>query len=553
MPKLPKKACSNISYLLPTNAEYARLINEVSKMGIYVNPNNDGLKQALNSKIYVDKSGMIEVTNSLLDTEQKCMCISRPRRFGKSMGINLLVAYYSKGCDSKDLFANLKIAQNPDFEKHLNKYNVIWLNLPKFKELGSKIEELLPTMIEELKRELKEEFPQYIQSISRPLQLILSDIYKQTNEKFIVLIDEWDYIFRESTNTKLQEEYVDFLRALFKDSPFIKLAYITGILPVKRYNTQSALNNFIEYSMTIPRNMAEYFGFTEEEVKALCKKFNRDFDEIKAWYDGYLMPNNVHLYNPCSVVQAMDGGKLQGYWVATSSFEALRIPINLNINGLRKTVIELIGGARVIANVSRFENDTNSIKRKDEALTLLLHLGYLGYDEENGEVFIPNREIRGEFDNAIEASGWSEVEEALQNSEDLLKATLNGDEEAVAGYLEKAHLKISSILGYNNEETLRSVVSIAYYTAIRYYQFIKEFPSGKGFADMVFLPYKHVNKPLIVVELKKNNTAESAIAQIKEKKYSESLQKYSGDILLVGITYGDDKKHYCKIEHITKL
>ncbi|MBQ3643422.1 MAG: PD-(D/E)XK nuclease domain-containing protein, partial [Candidatus Riflebacteria bacterium] len=340
---------------------------------------------------------------------------------------------------------------------------------------------------------------------------------------------------------------------LFKDSPFIKLAYITGILPVKRYNTQSALNNFIEYSMTIPRNMAEYFGFTEDEVKALCTRFNRDFDEIKAWYDGYLMPGNVHLYNPCSVVQAMDGGKLQGYWVATSSFEALRIPINLNINGLRKTVIELIGGARISANVSRFENDTNSIKRKDEALTLLVHLGYLGYDEENGEVFIPNREIRGEFDNAIEASEWSEVEEALQNSEDLLKATLNGDEEAVAEYLEKAHLKIASILGFNNEETLRSVVSIAYYTAIRFYQFIKEFPSGKGFADMVFLPYKHVNKPLIVIELKHNKSPESAIAQIKEKKYSESLQKYSGDILLVGITYDDDKKHYCKIEKLSKL
>ena len=521
-------------------------------MGIYVNPNNDGLKQSLNSKIYVDKSGMIEVTNSLLDTRQNCMCISRPRRFGKSMNIDLLIAYYSKGCDSKDLFANLKIAQNPDFEKHLNKYNVIWLNLPKFKEPDSGIETVLPLMVKLLKKDLKKEFPNVDIQEKYPLQIILSEIYEQTKEKFIVLIDEWDFIFRESTNTKLQEEYVDFLRALFKDSPFIKLAYITGILPVKKYNTQSALNNFDEYSMVIPDKLAEYFGFTEDEVKSLCKRFNRDFDEIKAWYDGYLMPGNVHLYNPRSVVKAMDGGKLQGYWVATSSFEALRIPINLNINGLRKTVIELIGGARVNANVSRFENDTNSIKRKDEALTLLVHLGYLGYDEENGEVFIPNREIRGEFDNAIEASGWSEVEDALQNSEDLLKATLNSDEKAVAEYLEKAHLKIASILGFNNEETLRSVVSIAYYTAIRFYQFIKEFPSGKGFADMVFLPYKHVNKPLIVIELKQNKSPESAIAQIKEKKYSESLQKYSGDILLVGITYDDDKKHYCKIERITK-
>ncbi|MBQ3644505.1 MAG: AAA family ATPase [Candidatus Riflebacteria bacterium] len=521
-------------------------------MGIYVNPNNDGFKQSLNSKIYVDKSGMIEITNSLLDTRQNCMCISRPRRFGKSMGIDLLVAYYSKGCDSKELFSNLKIAQNPDFEKHLNKYNVIWLNLPKFYEPGSSIDTLLPTMISELKEELKEEFSQILENTNKPLQLLLSDIYKKTNEKFIVLVDEWDFIFRESTNSKVQEEYVNFLRILFKDSPFIKLAYITGILPVKKYNTQSALNNFDEYSMVVPDKMAEYFGFTEDEVKILCTTFDRDFNEIKAWYDGYLMPGNVHLYNPRSVVKAMDGGMLQSYWNQTSSFEALRIPINLNLNGIRETVLELMGGTRVSINATRFENDINSIKSRDEALTLLVHLGYLGYDQENREVFIPNREIRGEFDNALEASEWQEVIRALNNSEKLLKATWNCDENAVAEYIEQAHMDISSILGYNNEETLRSIVSIAYYTAIRFYQFKKEFPCGKGFADMVFLPYKHVNKPLIVIELKHNKTADSAIAQIKEKKYPESFKRYSGDILLVGITYDDDKKHYCKIERITK-
>ena len=520
-------------------------------MGIYVNPNNDGFKQSLNSKIYVDKSGMIEITNSLLDTEQKCMCISRPRRFGKSMGVNLLVAYYSKGCDSKELFANLNIAKSPDFEKHLNKYNVIWLNLPYFKETGKGIECLLPTMISELKHGLKKEFPQIINNENRPLQFLLTEIYEQTKEKFIILIDEWDFIFRESKNTDLQEEYVDFLRVLFKDRPYVKLAYITGILPVKKYNTQSALNNFDEYSMIVPDKLAEYFGFTEDEVKALCAKFNRDFDEIKAWYDGYLMPGNVHLYNPRSVVKAMDG-ELGSYWTSTSSFEALKIPINLDLKDLRKTVLELLGGTKCFVNVSKFKNDANSIKSKDDALTFLIHLGYLGYDKNAKEVFIPNREIREEFDNAIEESEWAEVEEALQNSDNLLKATWNGDGESVAKYIEQAHQNVSSILGYNNEETLRSVVSIAYYTAIRFYSFVKEFPSGKGFADLVFLPYKHVNKPLIVIELKKNDTAESAIAQIKEKKYTESLQNYSGEILLVGITYDDDKKHYCKIERITK-
>ena len=520
-------------------------------MGIYVNPNNDGFKQALNSKIYVDKSGMIEVTNNLLDTEQKCMCISRPRRFGKSMGINLLVAYYSKGCDSRELFTNLIIAQNPDFEKHLNKYNVIWLNLPMFKEPGREIESVLPLMINELKRELKEEFSQFLDSVEKPLQLILSDIYKKTNEKFIVLIDEWDFIFRESKNTVLQEEYVDFLRVLFKDSPFIKLAYITGILPVKRYNTQSALNNFDEYSMTVPRNMGDYFGFIEEEVKTLCKTFNRDFDEIKAWYDGYLMPGNVHLYNPRSVVCSMDG-EIESYWVATSSFEALRIPINLNIDGLRESIISLMGGNRCKVNTNYFQNNTSDFETKDEALTFLVHLGYLGYDKANKEVFIPNREIKEEFEHCISTSKWEEVSEALKNSVNLLQATLNCDEKAVAEYIEHAHMRIAATIKYNNEEALRSVVSIAYYSAINYYSILREFPSGKGFADMVFLPYKHVNKPLIVIELKHNKTAESAISQIKEKKYTESLQNYSGDILLVGITYDDNKKHYCKIEKITK-
>ena len=249
----------------------------------------------------------------------------------------------------------------------------------------------------------------------------------------------------------------------------------------------------------------------------------------------------------------MDGGKLQGYWVATSSFEALRIPINLNINGIRESVLEMMGGARIMADVSDFQCDTNAIESRDQALALLVHLGYLAYDEENEEVFIPNREIKGEFDKSIKLSEWKEVIRALNNSDKLLKATWNCDEKAVSGYIEQAHQDISSILGYNNEETLRSVVSIAYYTAIRFYQFIREFPSGKGFADIVFLPYKHVNKPLIVIELKQNKSPESAISQIKEKKYSESLQKYSGDILLVGITYGDDKKHYCKIEKLTKL
>ena len=522
-------------------------------MGIFVNPNNDGFKESLNSQIYVDKSGMIEITNNLLDSRQKCMCISRPRRFGKSMAKDLLVAYYSKGCDSKKLFSNLKIAKNPDFEKHLNKYNVISLNLPQLTTNPNDGNEIIDNIHKLVIKDLKNIFPKIVNKSDTDLGFTLNKIYEKTNEKFIVFIDEWDLIFREFENdSKLQERYVKTLRVLFKDRPFIKLAYITGILPVKRYNTQSSLNNFDEYSMVIPKNMGEYFGFTEDEVKTLCKRFNRDFDEIKAWYDGYLMPGNVHIYNPRSVVMSMDG-EIESYWVQTSSFEALRIPINLNIDGLRESIIELIGGNRCKINVKFFQNNTTNFETKDEALTFLVHLGYLGYDKANKEVFIPNREIKEEFEHSIVTSKWQEVVDALKNSENLLEATWNCDEESVAMYIEQAHQRIAAAIKYNNEETLRSVVSIAYYSSINYYSIFSEFPSGKGFADMVFLPYKHVNKPLIVIELKKNDTPKSAIAQIKEKKYSESLKKYSGDILLVGITYDDSKKHYCRIERITKI
>ena len=279
----------------------------------------------------------------------------------------------------KVLFANLKIAENPDFEKHLNKYNVISLNLPKLTSDPDNGNEILDNIHKLVIKDLKTYFPKIVKKSDTDLGFTLNKIYEKTNEKFIVFIDEWDLILREfENNSKLQERYVKLLRVLFKDSPFIKLAYITGILPVKRYNTQSSLNNFDEYSMIIPRNMGEYFGFTEDEVRALCTRFNRDFDEIKAWYDGYLMPGNVHLYNPRSVVMSMDG-EIESYWVQTSSFEALRIPINLNIDGLRESIIELIGGNRCKINVKFFQNNTTNFETKDEALTFLVHLGYLVY------------------------------------------------------------------------------------------------------------------------------------------------------------------------------
>ncbi len=520
-------------------------------MGIYVNPNNEAFKEDLKLKIFVDKSELISLTNSLLDSDNKYMCVSRPRRFGKTIGVNLLTAYYSKGCDSKELFSNLKIANNPDFETHLNKYNVISLCISKFKEIGKDVDNILPTMISSIKLELQEEFPQIKDKINRPLLLVLSEIYRLTKEKFIVLIDDWDYIFRVTNKSKIRDDYLNYLIVLFNDSPYIKLAYLTGLLPVKKYKALSSLNNFDEYTMLNPGKSAEYFGYTEDEMKELCVKFNSDYDDVKSWYDGYLMSNNIHIFNPRSIKKALPEGKLKEYWFSIYYFEVLGTPINRNLRGLREKVIKLLGGERINADVSDFQSDIEAIRYSDEILTLLVHLGYLSYDESSKEIFIPNHEIRAEIGKTLERSEWKEVLRALNNSDNLLKATWNLDEKLVVEYIVKAHLDLSTLFKFNSEETLRLVLFIAYHSALRYYSFKKEYTSGKDIADLILIPYKNSNKPLIVIELKHCKTSGTLIDNIKEKKYIDTIENYSGVIILVSLTY-DDRKYSCEIEKINK-
>ena len=520
-------------------------------MGLYVNPNNDAFKEDLNLKIFVDKSELISLTNSLLDSDNKFMCVSRPRRFGKTIGVNLLTAYYSKGCDSKELFSNLKIAKNPDFETHLNKYNVISICVSKFKEIGKDVETVLPSIISNIKNELKAEFPEIQDKINRPLLFVLSEIYKLTQEKFIIFIDDWDYIFRVTNKSKVRDDYLNYLIVLFSNSPFIKLAYLTGLLPVKKYKTMSSLNNFDEYTMINPGKSAEYFGYTEDEMRDLCVKFNCDYDDIKTWYDGYLMSYNIHLFNPRSIKKALPEGKLKEYWFSIYYFEVLGTPINRNLRGLHEKVIKLLGGERVNADVSDFQSDIEAIRYCDEILTLLVHIGYLSYDESTKEIFIPNHEIRAEFGKTLVRSEWKEVLRALKNSDDLLKATWNLDEKSVAEYIVKTHLDLSTLFKFSSEETLRLVLSIAYHNALRHYSFNKEYTNGKDIADLILIPYKNSTKPLIVIELKHCKTSETLIDNIKEKKYPDSIEKYTGDIILVGLTF-DDRRYSCEIEKISK-
>ena len=475
-------------------------------MGIYLNPDSSKFEEAVNSDIYVDKTGLLTYTNSVLHTMQKYICVSRPRRFGKSTAANMLTAYYSRGCDAEQIFSQFEIAKDSGFKKYLNKYNTISVNM--------------------------------------------QDVYSQKKQAFIVILDEWDCIFREYKEDKeAQEKYLDFLRDLLKDKAYIHLAYMTGILPIKKYGTHSALNMFDEFSMIDPGPLAQHVGFTESEVKKLCGQYQMDMAEVKSWYDGYSFENGISIYSPRSVVSCMRFKKIGNYWNQTETFEALRIYIDMNFEGLKDDVLSMIAGNAVPVNIGNFSNDMATFHSEDDVLTLLIHLGYASYDYDSKTVKIPNEEVRAEYVNSVSASNWGEVSKSLKNSADTLEAIWQKRPKQVAEAISQAHFETSHIQ-YNDENALSYTISLALYSARNFYMIYRELPSGKGFADLVFLPRKKFpEKPAIVVELKWDKDVSGAIAQIKNKEYCRSLEEYRGNVLLVGVNYDKKTKvHECMIE-----
>ena len=519
-------------------------------MGIYLNPENVDFQEVLNSKIYVDKSELIQYTNSVLRTTQKYICVSRPRRFGKSMAANMLTAYYSRGCDSGELFQGLKIATHPDFEKHLNQYNVIHLNMRDYLTESENMKQLIQFVEDDLLDELQQEFSDLRMPRRKTLVKVLEQAFAQYKIPFVFIIDEWDCIFRvHKSDATSQKEYLDFLRNLLKDKSYIALAYMTGILPIKKYGEHSAINVFYEYSMTDASPIEEFTGFTEQEVRQLCEQYNMPFSETKKWYDGYCV-DGVSIYNPKSVVEAMLRGKFSNYWTQTETYEALKIYIQSNEFGVQDVILKLLAGEKEKIDTTTFSNDMVTFATKDDVLTLLVHLGYLTYNAETKEIWIPNDEVMEQFISTVKVMGWGSVVTALETSEKLLQATLSGDEQTVAELIEQAHQANASILKYNDENALSCVISLAYYSAQKNYTLHREMPAGKGFADIVFEPNRNCNLPALIVELKWGHSAEEAIEQIKRKDYLDCLQNYHGEVLLVGVNYDKEKHHTCKIERV---
>ena len=528
-------------------------------MGIYFNPGNGSFTEDKNSQIYVDKTGLIEYTNSVLDTTNALICNSRPRRFGKSYAANMLAAYYSKGADSEKMFSGLEISKKADFRKHLNQYDVIHIDIQWFLANCDEADSVVAFITKSVLDELREIYPGVLPEEVSYLSDALSRVRGKTGQKFIVIIDEWDVLIRDAAmNKKVQTDYINFLRGMFKGTEptkYIQLAYLTGILPIKKEKTQSALNNFDEFTMLSASRLAPYIGFTEEEVQKLAEEYHQDFDEVKRWYDGYLL-KEYQVYNPRAVVSVMLRGEFRSYWSETASYETVVPLINMNYDGLKTAIIEMLSGAEVKVNTAAFKNDVVDIRSKDDALTYMIHLGYLGYNETKRVAFIPNEEIRQELTTAVESKMWNELLMFYQESESLLNATLDMDSETVSSQIEKIHNEYMSVIQYHNENSLSSVLAIAYLSAMQYYfKPIRELPTDRGFADFVFVPkpeYK-ADYPALIVELKWNQNAQTAMQQIKDKKYPVSILNYTGDILLVDINYDkSSKKHQCLIEKYEK-
>ena len=510
----------------------------------YINQNNEGYIEGI-AKFYIDKTNLIAFTNDNISTDGKLMCVSRPRRFGKSLAAKMLNAYYSKGCSSKEIFDKFKIADDPDktkhYEQYLNKYDVIYLDIQKIYGVYCDIKPEGITFVRFIQNVVINDLAIIFKDAdnvdlnNKSLADLLANINLALGNKFIFIIDEWDFIFRDlKDDNKLQTEYINLLRGLFKGDVAdrcIALAYMTGILPIKRCESQSGLNNFNKYTMLSPEALAEFVGFTDTEVYAICAKYNFEREEVRRWYDGYQL-DGYHIYNPRAINELVASkGKFENYWSDTGSLSAVLPYISMNFEGLRESIVNLIEGQELGLDNNTFANDLVSFKRKEDVIVYLIHLGYLAYKDDLKMVYIPNEEIRQELYDLVDETGWSEFAELIQNSQKLLSELFSNNEEYVANFIEERHSKLTSLFDYNCENALSYVVQNALFAAeyTDYFGVEKEPQTGKGRADLVYLPRYHKvhQRPVIIVELKWNKSAENAVNQIIDKRYYEKYKTVS--------------------------
>ncbi|MGL5378966.1 AAA family ATPase [Clostridium sp.] len=519
-------------------------------MSIYLNTNKslELFKALYRSKYFVDKSMIIEKLNECVGTSDRYVCITRPRRFGKSSVADMLGAYYSKAVNSKEIFNNLKVSKTESYNENLNKYNVISISFNEISDNMETYQDYINNIIIELKKEVIELTNKDDLNQSDSLKRIL----EKSEKKFIFIFDEWDYIFTSNLFIENQNDFLEFLRNLLKDQPYVELCYMTGVLPIKKYSSGSALNMFDEFTMLNDEVYGDYFGFTEDEVYKLCQgQEGISFGEIRDWYNGYINDEGRSIYNPRSVVKALQNKKCRSYWTNTGAMDEVALYLKYNTLEIRDDVIEMVSGGEIDIRIKEeFRAGQDEPKSKKEIYSAMIILGFLSYYD--GYLKIPNKELLQEFEKALEDESFGYVSEIVNNSRKMLKATVNCDVETVIKVLHDVHNSEIPILKYSDENSLACVVTLAYLSARDTYRVEREEKSGKGFADFIFHPMRRNDTPFIL-ELKKDDTPENAIKQIKEKEYVEKFRKEFKDkkVLAVAICYSSDtKEHSCIIEEI---
>ena len=519
-------------------------------MSIYLNTNKPLINymNLYRSKYFVDKSSMIEKLNEVIETSDKYICITRPRRFGKSSVIDMLGSYYSIAVDSKDVFDNLKISSFPSYTEHLNKYNVINISFNDLSERGNTYEDYIEMIRTSITKDIVEKYPH----INPESYFNISSMIRDTNDKFIFLLDEWDYIFNNSLFEENQNNFLEFLRNLLKDQPYVALCYMTGVLPIKKYSSGSALNMFDEFTFLKDRKFGRYFGFTEEEVIDLCRKNNEiKFEHLQTWYNGYLTAKGLKIYNPRSVVKALQNDFCESYWTNTGAMDEVAKYLKYNTLEIRDDVIEMISGGEIDLIIDEeFRAGQREPKTKEEIYSAMIVLGFLSYHD--GYLKIPNKELMKEFEKALRDKSFGYVSQIIENSRKMLQATVNGDTATVESILHDIHNSEIPILHYNDENSLSCVLTLAYLSARDTYRIEREEKTGKGYADFTFHP-RRKNDTAFIVELKKDENVDVAINQIKSKEYVQKFKEENQHkkVLAVAICYNSrEKEHCCKIEEI---
>lgn len=499
-------------------------------------------EKAVSGDLYVDKSMLIEAVSKKLHTNDQYLCITRPRRFGKTLNASMLAAYYQKGCDSDRLFQGMQIASSPAYGLHQNRYGVIHIDFSRMPDLCESYRDYVTNILQGLRGDLKEAYPK----LKEKEYTQISHMFRDTGDTFVFILDEWDSVFYQKFMSEDDRNaYLLFLKGLLKDQPYVELAYMTGVLPIAKYSSGSELNMFDEYHFMNDTVYDRYFGFDEEEVRALCRKRpGLSYDELEKWYDGYCFSDGKSLFNPRSVTKALTRGICLNYWTETGPMNEIAECIEHNVDEVREDIVKLVAGIPVEAVLNGYSAVEQQLNSRDEILSAMVVYGFLAYH--NGILTIPNHELMEKYQSVLTRNSMGEVKEIVDTSQKMLEATLKGDERLVADILESVHDKEIPFLNYNDENSLSCVITLCYLYARKDYQIERELKCGKGYCDYIFLP-KNNGKTAVILELKVGGTPEQALTQIKDRQYIRRV-KSCREVLLVGISYDEKKRHRCRIE-----